>query len=80
MDGDEKCTPTGERFPGPGSRRCKGSEGGVNMLRLPERVGAGRRKGRADIAEFRVCGQGLVRTGWTLGLILSCQEAMGSAE
>lgn len=43
---------------------------------MGQEEGAGGRA-EADIAELIRCGQGLMAMEWTLGLILSCQEAMG---
>lgn len=47
------------------------------VLEQEEGVGG---RAEADIAELIRYGQGLMLMEWTLGLILSCQEAMGSSD
>lgn len=76
---ERQVHPQGEGFPGSGSSCAKAprhehAQGTREMLGQPGgRVGA-------EAAELMVCEQGLMATGWTLGLILSSQGAMRSSE
>ena len=77
MDGEEgkgKCTLVGRGFQAQGVGRAKALRHGhaqaVGEV-LEQAVG---RVG-ADTAELIGCGQGLMAVEWTLGPILSCQEA-----